>query len=343
MEWHYHNFDPPEKKLPGTGTRYREITLPEDFADWYEPSFRPGTLGWKTGRQPFGQRNGKRVDRLRGCGLDFCRCDQPMQTLWQDEVMLMHGKFRFPAFKEGHRYRILVGGMSHVNAGDGFRLYVEGKPLFERERGVGKREGGQPLAYYIDKAWWPDFAKEETTLAALSFLRIGQNDRRRHFSVWVQEMKTPPMGRQEILASATKVPMRSADWQALQDDTRNVGENDGMYQWSGEFVPNSKIQGSWTQLGQVATLGEFEPGQPIKSRKDWPFQELTFRDDGSTADELMIWSDDMLLDLRSNQALRMTPKTIDGMDYLFVESGGFHPKHGPDWSAPLYVMKRVQD
>jgi len=31
---------------------------------------------------------------------------------------------------------------------------------------------------------------------------------------------------------------------------------------------------------------------------------------------------------------------IDGTEYLFVESGGFHEKNGADWKCPLYVMKR---
>ncbi|MDX1683260.1 MAG: DNA alkylation repair protein, partial [Phycisphaeraceae bacterium] len=203
MSWHYFNFDPPEKKAPGTGTRYREITIPKGMEDWFKPGFNPVVAGWKKGKQPFGQRDGKLVDRLRGCRYDFCRCDTPMQTLWKDEVMLLNGKFKFPTFKEGHRYRLLVGGMSHVRGGDGYRVYVEGKKMFERDRGVGRREGAQPMAYYIDKAWWADFAKDKTTLAAISFLRIEQNHTNRHFSIWLQEMKVPPMGRDEIIGSAT--------------------------------------------------------------------------------------------------------------------------------------------
>jgi hypothetical protein len=342
MAWQYDSFNPPEKKLPGTGTRYREVTLPEGTKDWYKPTFDPQKAGWQTGTQPFGQKNGELVDRLRGCGYDFCRCDNPMHTLWENEVMLIHGKFNFPEFKEDYRYRILVGGMSHVNAGDGFRIYAGGEQMFERDKGVGKRQGAKPLAFYIDKAWWPKFSQDETTLAAMSFLRIGQNETRRHFSVWIQEMKVPPMGRDVILNSAKKVPFRSAEWQSMQDTMRNTGEDDGKYAWDGEFVPHPKIQGSWTQLGQVQAMDEFEPGGPIKSNNRAPFQEITFEDDGATQDGLIIWSDTALLDLRKNEALKMTPKTIDGMEYLFIEAGGFHTNKGPDWEAPLYVMKRNQ-
>ncbi|MBT8045357.1 MAG: hypothetical protein KJO79_10440 [Verrucomicrobiae bacterium] len=342
MEWQYFTFNPPEKKLPGTGTRYRKVTLPKGMDDWFKPGFDSARAGWKSGTQPFGQLNGKLVDRLRGCNLDFCRCDQAMHTLWKNEVMLMQGNFKFPKFKEGYRYRLLVGGMSHVKGGDGFIVYVDGKKMLERKDGVGKRQGAKPLAYYIDKAWWPDFAKQSTNIAAMSFLRIDQNTTRRHFSIWLQEMKAPPMGRDVILNSATKTPMRSAEWQALQDPDRNVGPDDGKYIWNGKFVSNAKIIGSWTQLGQVQTIDEFQPEGPIKSSKGSPYQKITFKDGGGTNDGLVIWTNTMLLNLRSNDALKITPKTIDGVDYLFIEAGGFHPKHGPDWKAPLLVMKRNQ-
>ena len=342
MAWQYHSFNPPEKKLPGTGTRYRDVTLPTGMQDWFMPGFDPAKHGWKTGTQPFGQKNGKLVDRLRGCRFDFCRCDNPLHTLWENEVLLLNGKFHFPEFKEGHRYRILVGGMSHVNAGDGFKVYVEGKEMFEREDGVGRRQGGRPLTYYIDKAWWPDFEKNKTTIAAKSFLRIDQNEKRRHFSIWLQEMKAPPMGRDVILHSVTKTPMRSAEWQSLQDTMRNTGEDEGKYLWDGEFVPNAKIQGSWTLLGQVQTMDEFEPGGPIKHARNARFQEIAFMDDGATDDGLVIWTDGMLLDLRKNEALRVAPRTINSMDYLFIEAGGFNTNNGPDWKTPLLAMKRNQ-
>ncbi|MFT5906090.1 MAG: hypothetical protein ACI9E1_001695 [Cryomorphaceae bacterium] len=342
MEWQHFSFDPPEKKLPGTGTRYRKVTLPKGMEDWYKPTFDPKKSGWKTGKQPFGQLNGKLVNRLRGCGNDFCRCDNPMQTLWENEVILMQGNFKFPEFKEGHRYRLVVGGMSHVKGGDGFQVFVDGKKMLERDTGVGKRQGGKPLAYHIDKAWWPDFQRDKTSIAATSFLRIDQNTTRRHFSVWLQEMKAPPMDRKVILNSATKSPMRSAEWQALQDTMRNTGEDDGKYVWNGKFAANSKVQGAWTQLGQVKSIDKFKPGEPIKSNARARFQEVIFKDGGSTNDGLIIWSDDLLLDLRKNEALKMTSKTIDDTEYLFIEAGGFHTKHGTEWKAPRYVMKRNQ-
>lgn len=340
MAWHFHTFDPPEKKLPGTGTRFREVTLPTGMEEWFKPGFDPKKAGWQTGKQPLGQRNGKTVEKLRGCGQDYCRCDQPMNSLWEKEVMLLTGTFQFPKFKEGHSYRLLVGGLSHVNAGEGFRVYVGGREMFVRERGVGKREGGKPLAFYIDKSWWPEFGKGETTISAISFLRMEQNTTTQHFSIWLQEMETPPMDRAVILKSATKVPMLTSDWQALQIPDTFVDPNDGKFTWDGKFVAIPEIQGAWTQIGSVASVDEFNPDEPTKNRNAATLGNITFNGDGSTHDDFIIWTGDRLMDLRKNDALKITPAKIDGTDYLFIEAGGFHAKHGPEWKSPLHVMKR---
>ena len=57
----------------------------------------------------------------------------------------MRGTFTIPPLKEGHRYRLVVGGLSHMNNGDGVRVYVNGKQVLEREREFKKREGGHPI------------------------------------------------------------------------------------------------------------------------------------------------------------------------------------------------------
>jgi len=55
-----------------------------------------------------------------------------------------------------------------------------------------------------------------------------------------------------------------------------------------------------------------------------------------------MWTGDILMNLHNNQALKMTPKTIDGTEYLFIESGGSHPRKSHEWKCPLYVMKRSE-
>jgi hypothetical protein len=127
----------------------------------------------------------------------FCRCGDPIQTLWEKEVLLTRATLKLPPFKEGHIYRLCVGGMSHVQGGDGFEIYVNGKPVFSRNTGVGKRAGGRPIALMITKDLWPEF-EGEVTIAAKGFCPIPGGKRspgvtKQHFSVFLQEMKAPPI------------------------------------------------------------------------------------------------------------------------------------------------------
>jgi len=345
MEWDYFSFDPPEAKLPGTGTRYRPVTCPAGMTNWVAVDFDAGKAGWKHGLQPFGQVNGKLDTTAGKCPLpvDFCRCGYPMQTLWEKEVLLMRGVFAFPKFKEGCRYRILVGGMSHVNAGEGFRLYVNGKPIFERGTGVGKREGAAPIGNDIDKAWWPEFEKP-VTIAATSFLQVENGGKQKNrFLVWIQEMKAPPV-EQLIRDSAKVVPMTSSDWQAKQNnpDNPDVNPADGRFLYDGKFMANKTVQGSWTVVAQVASIETFKVPSAKLDPTSVPFTTVTFKDGGETDSPLRIWSGNILMNLARNEALTMTLKAVDGGEYLFVEAGGFSEKSPFGWKSPLLVMKKVQ-
>ena len=357
VKWDYHSFDPPEKKPWEPGWRYREVTYPTGMENWFAVEFDARKAGWQSGFAPFGQEDGKLrterkrwydqeilrpLDQRKACAFDFCRCCDPQRTLWEKEVLLMRAKLTLPPLKEDHRYRLVVGGLSHVNNGDGFRIYVNGKLFMERNRGVGRREGDKPICKYIDRTWWPDF-QGDTTIAATSFLRIHLRSKVKgnHFAVWLQEMRVPPLGQEDILASIRAVPMTSARWQALQDpEDEGIDPEAGKFRWNGEFERNKAIEGGWVQLGQVASIDAFKPAERIKSNKGWPLQQLELRAGGKTGEQLLMWTGDILMDLNGNQALKMSTRTIDGAEYLFVESGGFNAKHGPEWRSPLYVMKR---
>jgi len=268
-----------------------------------------------------------------------------MKTFWEKEVLIMRTKLKLPPFKEDHRYRLLVGGMSHVQGGDGFEIYVNGKLMHQRKNGVGKRQGGRAVGYTIDKTWWPDFEKE-VTIAARGFLPIPGGKRspgvkRNHFSVFLQEMKVPPITGEMIQRGKSLQPMRCTEWQTTKED-------EDKYRHDGMFVRNKAVMGDWTQLGKVRNIGAFVPGAEVPSDTTWPLQQLSLRDNGRTDKETMVWSGDRLMDLEAFVALRMTPMTIDGTDYLFIEAGGFstkerkgwNPDHPEDWTPELYVMKR---
>jgi len=110
---------------------------------------------------------------------------------------MLRGTFEFPPLAEDRRYRIVVGGSAHVNAGEGFALYVNGKLLAESQAGVGRRQGGQPRGGVITADFRDEFRGGEVTIAVHSFLRYntprGPIPPRGHLSVWVEEAEVPPV------------------------------------------------------------------------------------------------------------------------------------------------------
>jgi Family of unknown function (DUF6288) len=337
MKWQYLSFDPPEKMPLDAGTaRYRPVTLPKGMEDWAQPSFKPQGADWKTGLQPIGHIEGKLDNSSSQCRFPFCRCGVPMQSLWEKEVLLMRGNFTLPAFKEGYQYRVLVGGMSHVSAGEGFRIYANGKLIAEKTRPVDKREGGRPIGAVIDKALWSEFQGGEVTLAAITF----RHHKRQAFSIWLQEMKSPPLGEKEILQSAIALPMMSSEWQELQDpDNTNIDPEQGKFEYDGKFISNKIITGAWKSVGYVAKMDDFDPQKPREANRAL-FPSIDFKSDGRTDQQLWIWSGDTLMDLERNQALKMITKDIGGSTYLFIEAGGFGGRNQPGWASPWFVMKR---
>jgi len=201
VKWDYYSFDPQETKPKDKGgPRFRKVTYPEGMADWFAVNFDAAKAGWKSGLPPFGQFGGKLEKPARDCSMSFCGCSDPLRSLWEKEVLLVCGTFEFPPFKEGHRYRIVVGGSAHVNAGEGYAIYVNGKQLIEYPNGVGKRQGAQPRGAFIDREFVKEFQGGTVTIAATSFLKYFHPREKSippqgHFNLWLEEMKIPPLDR----------------------------------------------------------------------------------------------------------------------------------------------------
>jgi len=199
VEWEYFSFDPPETKPKEKGGRFRKVTYPEGMENWFAPDFDAANAGWKRGLPPFGQLDGKLAPLSESCTAPFCGCSKTPKTLWEKEVLLVRGAFEIPPLKEGHRYRLVVGGSAHVNAGEGYAIYVNGKLLAESNAGVGKRQGGQPRGGHIYNEFRDAFKSGKVTIAATSFLRYnhprdGVIPPRGHLTLWMEEMKIPPLG-----------------------------------------------------------------------------------------------------------------------------------------------------
>jgi hypothetical protein len=167
--WSYFSFDPPEKQELGKSNRYREVTFPQGMENWFTPGFDPVKAGWKSGPAPFGQMGGK-LDRLSPrCNEPLCGCSEIPATLWEKEVLLMRQTFDIPPVKEGHAYRLILGGAGCDRTGEGFAIYVNGKLLTQSPGGFFRNSGIRGAQLYNDIL--PEFKGGKVTIAVINFLR----------------------------------------------------------------------------------------------------------------------------------------------------------------------------
>ena len=342
-EWLYHSFDPAEKQAYDKSPwRYRPVTWPKDMANWFAPDFDPAKAGWKRGLPPFGQFEGKLI-----ANGDRNPWKEIPRTLWEHEVILLRGTFEFPPLKPGHLYRLRVQTGQGVGAGDGFKVFINGLPLVESTAGLGRREGDNIRGGWITPEFTEELGKGPVTIAATSFLRYG--DRaivqmppvpQGIISLWLEERKLPPLDDAVLRKAATFVPMLSSAWQELQNpDNPPADPEEGKFRYDGKFAPNPKVAGSWTTVAYVKSTAEFDPqAKPRPDRS--PVRDIILNDDGSSNSSRWIWSGSTLMDLENYVALKITPQSIDGTDYLFIEAGGFGPKNPAGWQPQLMVMKR---
>ena len=196
VQWSYYSFDPKEILPKEKGSRYRKVTYPTGMEIWNMPEFDADKAGWEKGLQPFGQLDGKLVPLLETCTATFCRCSERPQTLWEKEVLLVRATVELPPLKKDHRYRIVVGGAAHVNSGEGYAIYLNGKLLGESKTGVAVRQGGQPRGCYIYSDLRDEIKGGKVTLAVTSFLRYNHPRRglqppRGHLSLQIEKQKMP--------------------------------------------------------------------------------------------------------------------------------------------------------
>lgn len=362
MEWYYYSFDAPEKWVNADDTmgRFREVTFPAEVKGWHTPDFDPAKAGWKKGKAPFAAADGKPYHHWLsnpegggGCkveaGFWHCGCGEPVNTLWEKEVLLLRGKFKFPEFEEGYCYRLVHGGVSHVGNGGGYRVYVNGRLFIDRPYGTNRREGGKPIGQDITREWWPEFSGKEVDLSVISFKK---NHPRTgifggYITISMHRMKAPDMDPfifQKVLIGQ---PFRSSEWQALQYPDIIQEEHEGKFVYDGTFRENKAVVGSWSSLGSVDSPDAFNGvAPPLKQKEREKWRTITFNPDGTTDDIYKWYTGNYLLDVELNidnsQVLEMRVKTFDGKEYLFIEEGGFDEKNGPDWKCRWIVFRRSE-
>jgi len=200
-EWEYHSFTPDEPVTAKDKTQYRKVKMPAGMENWYATDFDAVKAGWKTGRGPFGQRNGEQKALMDECRNPQCRCDVTPNTLWENDALFIRQTFDVPKLKEGHRYRLVIGGGNHGWAGEGFVVYLNGKKFAEETHAKFKKGGTSGIYFYKD--FLPELESGTITLAVHSFLRrSGHSGKdappRGHLSVWLEEAKMPPLLLEEV-------------------------------------------------------------------------------------------------------------------------------------------------
>ena len=342
-EWSYFSFDPPEtQKYDKSPWRYRPVTVPQGMDNWFAPDFDAAKAGWKNGLPPFGQYKGELRDNDTRNPWNVTP-----RTLWEKEVLLVRGTYEFPALKPGHLYRVRVDRGQGVGAGDGFKVFINGKALVESKEGLGRRAGDVIRGGWITPEFTSEFSGKPVTLSAITFLRYG--DRaivqmppvpQGMFRMWLEERKLPSLDTGVIRKSLSFLPLFTSEWQAQQDPLSDEGSsNEGLFRHDGKFVPNPKLAGTWTTVALVNSPDEFDPAAKSDLGKS-PIKKITFRDDGTTDSPDHFWSGDILMDLNRSSALKITPKAVGGTEYLFIEAGGFQAKNPVNWKTQLMVLKK---
>ena len=112
---------------------------------------------------------------------------------------MMRAELKLPPLKDGHAYRILVGGRSHVKAGDGSDVWIDGKYMANRRKtdpsmtGVGKRQGGKPWGRIIEDDFRTEFADGKIILSCTGYMNFAGGSKANRQSFWIEEMKLPPV------------------------------------------------------------------------------------------------------------------------------------------------------
>jgi alpha-galactosidase len=205
--WDYFSFDLPKAQDdPKVATAPKakvgpaiKITYPAGMENWFAPDFDAKKAGWKSGAAPFGQLDDKVASP------DWApRCHVPPKTLCEKDVLLMRQSFDIPPLKEGHRYRIRIAGSAHVNMGEGYAIYVNGKLLAESKGGIiaWRKQGHKPRGGHVWADCRDEFKGGKVTLAVANFPMDNRPPEafiphRAHLTVWMEEMKIPPLGEAE--------------------------------------------------------------------------------------------------------------------------------------------------
>lgn len=230
-------------------------------------------------------------------------------------------------------------------------IFINGRPLVEMTTCNGRGSGGLPKGAYLTSEFVDELRSGEITIAAMTFLRY--NDKYKvppsekipqgKFSLHIEEQRLPPMDDDLLLRSATVVSMLSSEWQEAQNPAdRERQAVARKFQYDGRFQPNPQITGSWTALGTIRNIDDFDPETRLNPRTVSP-AVLRLKEGGQTDDPTRIWSGFRLMDLTRYEMKLMKLLTIAGTEYLLIEAGGFSSGHPAGWKTSWHVYHRAEE
>ena len=310
--------------------------LPEGLENWFSPDFNPWAADWQQGLAPFAWNEGELEPANWNCNHRVCKCSADPNTLWENEVLLLRTTLEVPPLEPDYRYRLLLGGNIHSHQGGPVTVYLNGRPVYEAA-GFGGRTRTRPRGFFIDADMAKEFEDGEV-LIGIAAARLP--DRNRYFlTAWMDRMKSPPLGEREIFEAKLRRPMRSTQWQDLQDpDEEAEDSSEGKYRYSGVFEENPEIAGNWRMIAKVDTIEDFTGLADPDSIEDAPFSSIAFLSEGQTDQDFWAWSGNMLMALERREALVMQRHRMGQRDLLFIEKGGFSEDHPREWTSPWYVL-----
>lgn len=132
------------------------------------------------------------------------------------------------------------------------------------------------------------------------------------------------------------------------------GKESDMYSYSGKFTPNPAVLGTWVWAvypqpnnpseidARIAAFLKGTKGvRPIKIEN--PKDVLQILDGGKIAKSKFLpgyfWTDNMLIGVNDDQALKMEVRTVEGIEFLIVERGGFNATPTTEEDATSKVSK----
>ncbi len=178
------------------------LKYPAGLEQWFMPDFDTKKAGWKNGAAPFGMKMDEMVPEslawIAKYPLYPLKRTMPT-TITSNDVVLMRQTFELPPAKEGHRYRIRLDGSVNENSGEGYTIYINGKPLTEVTAGVTawRRQGLRGSHIWQD--FLGDFKGGKVTIAVANFPMNNYNPDPYippigPLSVWIEEQKLPSLG-----------------------------------------------------------------------------------------------------------------------------------------------------